>query len=360
VSVSAGASYSCAVIGDGRVACWGSDDHGQLGDGDARSAPGTVVWVEGVTDARAVSTGDDHTCVLLQDGTVRCWGGDALGQLGTGDVGPSQASPLPVSGVSDAIAVAAGAAFTCVLGADGRVTCWGARAFGRLGDGSPCSSGDVGAPASVPGLGHVIDLHAGVSHACAVRSDGAVLCWGGNAGGAADPTEPESCRPVATVVAGLPAVVAAATGSSHTCARSPDGAVLCWGSNASGQLGSEAAGTGSSAPVTVTGLPAARAIAAGGEQTCALAGDGVWCWGLDHVDATLTTFRDPITTPAELSTEWAALAGADGIAVGTEHACADAADGHAVCWGQNVYGQLGRAACAGGCGDAPAVVAGVP
>src|SRR5262249_28234129 len=143
---------------DGRVTCWGSDEHGQLGPaatGD-RLAPGADTPLRGLA-GRALAAGDDPTCALLVGGALKCWGRNAAGQLGLGgtstrgDQVAELGDALPAVDLgagATAIAVAAGAAHTCAVLATGEVTCWGAGDAGQLGQG--LADGHLAPPPPIP------------------------------------------------------------------------------------------------------------------------------------------------------------------------------------------------------------------
>ena len=137
----------------------------------------------------------------------------------------------------------------------------------------------------VSGLTGAVGIGTGNFHACAVKADGSVACWGDNSEGQlGDGTLVKKTRPVA--VAGLSGVVAISTGSAHNCALKADGTVSCWGANSRGQIGDGTAGTANNktAPVAVTGLSGVSALAAGSAYNCALKTDGsavCWGWNID-------------------------------------------------------------------------------
>jgi alpha-tubulin suppressor-like RCC1 family protein len=120
--------------------CWGYNEYGQVGDGTTtqRNAP---VAVSGLNNAVAIASGLLHSCALLADGTVRCWGLNTVGQLGNDQeaTAPPYGSPTPVQvvGISNAVGLAAGGHATCALLADGRARCWGSNATGQLGLADP-------------------------------------------------------------------------------------------------------------------------------------------------------------------------------------------------------------------------------
>lgn len=140
--LSAGANHTCALLYDGDVQCWGSNQHGQVGSteklgaggGDFTSPQPAVALPR---DAVAISSGTNHTCALLDNGTVQCWGGNRYGTLGSPtNVGSTDPNPNPLSVVplpGEAVAISAGVLHTCALLNDGGVRCWGKNEFGQLG-----------------------------------------------------------------------------------------------------------------------------------------------------------------------------------------------------------------------------------
>ena len=192
----AGRDHSCARLEDARVACWGANTEGQLGDG-SRSEPAGAravpVVVPGQTDVVEVAAGAGHTCARHRDGSIFCWGRNDSGELGDGAGGaPSDVSlsPVRVALTEGAQGLALGARFSCALMADRTVRCWGYNGFGQLGSG-----GDevVKEPRTIAGLTDVVQVAAGARHACALLADGGIRCWGHNhvaQAGGSDETQP--------------------------------------------------------------------------------------------------------------------------------------------------------------------------
>ena len=140
VAIAAGRHHSCAVLENGRVLCWGFGGDGRLGYGNTSSigddeTPGSVAPVDLGGPATAITAGESHTCALLQDQTVRCWGFGGDGRLGYGNTSSIEAaaSAAPVSLGGSAMAVSAGDYHTCALLVGGNVRCWGFGIAGRLG-----------------------------------------------------------------------------------------------------------------------------------------------------------------------------------------------------------------------------------
>lgn len=246
-ALAGGALHNCALLANGTVRCWGSNSGGRLGNGTTldSSIPVTVSGLANAVGLSSGNTSSGHTCALIVDGTVRCWGLNSLGQLGDGTA-TNQSTPVAVAGVTTAVALAAGNAHTCALLANGLVRCWGANNVGQLGDGSTTNRSF---PVTVPGLTNVVAISAGRVHTCALLADSSVRCWGANTSGQlGDGTTTDRLSPTTvttlltapngqTFVINLLNVVQLAPANEHTCARSARGAVLCWGNNSQGQLG---------------------------------------------------------------------------------------------------------------------------
>jgi len=220
--VSAGYAHTCAVLSDGRVKCWGWNQYGQLGNGtnDDSLVP---VFVSGIDNAILVSAGYAHTCAVLGDGTVKCWGSNEAGQLGNG-VTEDSTLPVAVSDLNNVKFVSTGGEHTCALLKDGTAKCWGLNIAGQLGNGGPYSY--YYTPDSVSGLNNIISISAGQIHTCAVIDNGKAYCWGANISGQlGDGSNNNSLIPVE--VNGITNAIMISSGALHTCAVLADGTVRC-------------------------------------------------------------------------------------------------------------------------------------
>lgn len=354
------AAAGCALLGTSFGACSGSGGAGSSSPGgaagadsggkadsagtedDADSAPGGAC-------VTAVAVGHSHACALRTDGTVWCWGSSMHDALGPG---ASSSEPLPrqLMALGSAVTAIVAGGPDCALKSDGTLWCWGLNTSGQLGVGS-LSGGDggpwsVAEPAQVTALGNeVASVSVGVTHACAIRTDKTLWCWGRNTNGQlGDGTKSgetctfgDLCRSLPVQIA-LPGATPArvSAGAYHTCALGTDGSAWCWGENGNGQLG-DGSTSDRSAPTQVLTLGSGVAdIVAGESSTCAKKMDGTaWCWG-DNSKGSLGqgTLGPPALTPAQVS------------ALGTEVAaisagCAVKSDGTLWCWGDGFYGTLG-------------------
>jgi len=247
IDVAAGGNHSCAVESDGSVHCWGLNNHGQLGLGSqAIGESNQPLPVPGITDAFAVAAGTNHSCALVGAGAVRCWGRNTQGQLGIGNASadPGVLSPTDVPGISDATAIVAGDAHTCVLRASGAVSCWGHEDHGALGVGENPDSSFVPGPASVGGISDAVAVSAGDYHTCVGHADGTVSCFGDNYYGQVGDGSNRNKRFVPTRVAGVSNASLVLAAGSHSCARVATDPVnvKCWGSGNMGQIGNGAIG----------------------------------------------------------------------------------------------------------------------
>jgi alpha-tubulin suppressor-like RCC1 family protein len=288
VSASGKPGIACGWTPDGLAYCWGTNSSGELGAGfppDDLPASATPIKVAGLSDVRQVSSGNTGSCAVERNGLVHCWGNNLGGQLGTGqdyDTLHYVPAPVAVAGITDAVAVGAGSgSHRCALHVDGTVSCWGTNDINGagLGDGVSTVSST---PVNVSGLSDALAISSGGNHSCALRRTGSVVCWGDNQRGAlGDGTATSSKAPVTVV--GVDDAVSISAGAAHTCALRRTGAVACWGGG-EGQGSVIALGNGTNGnsltPVKVSGLEDAVEVSAGEWQTCALRATGaVACWG---------------------------------------------------------------------------------
>lgn len=329
VAVAAGAEHTCALDGDGRAWCWGSNSHGQLGVAKRHRGADAPVAVNGVTRFRAIAAGGEHTCAIAPDDRPWCWGGNGSGQIGDGTF-EDRTAPRPVLLAPKASVISAGASQSCAVDDRGTPWCWGANDRGQLGSGAGTAAN---VPTRIEGIPLVSMVTVGGGHACA-GGPGGTFCWGANDAfqlGAA--TVRSSSLPVRVSTQSILHRVVA--GRSHSCALTDRQTLLCWGDNSGGQLGVtdlEAAGT----PVAPWpgGPRVLLSASASGGLTCAASPMDVVCWG---------TLSDPelgdvrtLPTPV-VGIEVAQL---ESIALGSAHGCA-VADGKVWCWGKGGSGQLG-------------------
>jgi len=299
VGVSVGTSFACASLSNGKVNCWGT---GILGHG-TNSSSTAPVEVAGISTATtAISVGHSHACVVLASGSIKCWGTAASGELGNGSfsgvdscVVPNDCSftPVTVSGISTAQSVSAGNNSTCALLADNSVRCWGLNSNGDLGTNNTVNASSPAAVAA----NSVTQLSTGKRyHTCVVDSGHSVLCWGFNRYaqlGTGTDIGPQTCGSYSCSmndlpVSGINSATHVASGPSFTCALLADQTVKCWGINNYGEVGNQSSSGPDTCgfdkcafnPTTVVGLMGVTALAAGTNFACAITtAKNVKCWG---------------------------------------------------------------------------------
>jgi alpha-tubulin suppressor-like RCC1 family protein len=363
VHMDAGMDHNCALLSDNTMKCWGPSNHGQLGVGS--------LGIRNVTPyAVQIALGGYHTCAILSDNTMKCWGWNYYGQLGIGD-DISQPSPVEVLGLGTpnvtpyAVQIACGSYHTCAILSDNTMKCWGSNDKGQLGNNG--QTGNTGSyylsPVQVPGMS-VVQIALGDSHTCAILSDNTMKCWGNNYQGALG-TGNRIDQPSPAGVVGLdtpnvtPYAVQITCGVSHTCAILSDHTLKCWGYNNVGALGistnSPDPATGfsfESSPAGVSGLstpnvtPYAVQITCGAIHTCAILSDNTMkCWGSNYYGHLGIGNTENQLSPVEVIglgipnvTPYAVQ-----LVIGGYHTCAMLSDYTVKCGGRNNAGQLGIA-----------------
>lgn len=339
VELALGSDHTCARMSDGTVTCWGLNSQGQLGVPLSTPQSATPLQVPGVESAVGLVAGHELSCALIDGGTVRCWGRNNEGQLGAGDAGAavtSRPEALPVLGLSDATAIWGANANICVRRADATLSCWGSNSSGQVGLGHDKNATVPTQMDRLPDAGPVQVANA-LEAGCALYDDGSVWCWGRNAegqlglGSTGAPSNPVR-------VPGLSNVRRLAAGARHLCAVTDGGTTLCWGSNSEGQLGLGDAGSDVLSPTPLSGPRNLVQLTAAEEVTCGIReGDNTtFCWG-DNAFGQLGAFDGPsASTPVSVpGTAFVQLR------TGGNHTCGLSAVGTVWCWGQNTFGQLG-------------------
>ncbi len=359
----------CAIAADRSLSCWGTNDHGQVGDGSTlvRESP---VLVRGAPNTVHVSVGPYSSCAVAADGTVRCWGDtselpilpgqptrihpspvvvplqdvvsvevgsyDACAVTRAGGVAcwgkknglptfvpgfgaPSAnaaapAIPAPTSTSALPTTIAAGGNMTCARMADASVRCWGENDKSQLGDGT---SIDRSTPTPSPYLHGVRSVHPGDGHACALMEDATVQCWGQVVGSGAVPAPVPGLTHIKQVSA-----------SRMTCVLGEDGRVRCWGDRDEGE------NMGSTEPTFVAGAVDIDELSVGGGGRCGRTrSSNVLCWGANSIYA-LAGGRPRTRTAVA-----AGVKHARGLA-GFETHCAVRDDGNVTCWGYEEVADL--------------------
>ncbi|MGH2608336.1 MAG: RCC1 domain-containing protein [Tepidiformaceae bacterium] len=362
-AVVVGFAHTCALLEQGDVFCWGSNDAGQLGIGAASPGPYLSPTPVGeLGQVEFLTAGHAHTCVLDVSAQAYCWGLNSNGQLGVDSTAdtcrflgvdqPCSTRPVAVSGGLTFTSITAGGFHTCGLATAGTAYCWGDDFAGQLGIGSSVGSRVLASPTAVVGGHTFATLDAGYTSTCGITTSRELLCWGANSHGQlglpvssvwrySTPTRPSTNLRFVTVSAS----------SYHSCALDSNQAGYCWGANYYGQLGNASApqtcggSVCSPSPLPVAGATSFIAIAAGNEHSCGIdaAGTG-FCWGQNFwgnlgnggSDAGQPSSIHPIPERVVSPELWRSIVGY------YSHTCALNRTGALFCWGDNHLGQLGN------------------
>ena len=391
-AVTAGSDHTCALVDNGTVKCWGRNNYGQLGLGDAATrgdAPNEMgdnlpaVDLGAGRTATAITAGTDHTCALLDNRTVKCWGHNFRGGLGLGDAatrgdGPNEMGDnLPAVDLGagrTATAISAGSGYTCAVLDNATVKCWGDNSTGQLGLGDIAWRGDQAAemgdslPAVNLGTGRTATaVTAGLTHTCARLDKATVKCWGYNGyGGLGLGDIAQRGDQAGEMGNNLPAVdlgtgrtaTAVSVNSLSTCAVLDNATVKCWGASGNGQLGLGSPGNRGDDPnemgdnLPAVSLGTGRTATALGRRTnshmCALLDNAtVKCWGYNGSGQLgLGDTADRGDGPGEMGDILPAVPLGSGrtataVTSGNLHSCALLDTRSVKCWGDNEFGQLG-------------------
>lgn len=371
-SVSAGQDFSCGVTPLQTAYCWGRNAAGALGNGTTSNST-TPVAVSLPVGVRldSVSAGQDHACGLSTTGAVYCWGGNALGQLGTGNTNPQTAPALVIATPAATFTqVAAGAQFTCALTTTNVVLCWGLNSQGQLGNANNYTTNTPNPSPLVVNGGPFRAVSATQGHACGILTggigqDGLVVCWGlndqgqlGRGGGASPPFD---VNPQA--ISGFVQYASVGAGFRLTCGiESGTAAADCWGLNDVGQLGTPTTGSFQSSPVGVSGGLRFSQISAGSGLACGVTTGGLgYCWGDNTFGQLGIASGVAVPVPPQPRLVSGNLSFGM-IEAGTFHACGVTTTHVAWCWGRAQDGLNPDASALGngatGVSNAPVQVSG--
>jgi alpha-tubulin suppressor-like RCC1 family protein len=264
--LSAGARFTCALLDNMKVKCWGRNYYGHLGIGDRVNrgvAPGqmgdSLPYVHLAADVAQVSAGDGHACALLTTGQVQCFGFNKYGQLGYGDTehrgdGPNEMGenlPFVQLGEVKPVKITVHYEHSCALFENGLMKCWGDNKYGQIGVGDQANRGDdpneMGVNLPYVDWGSpVVDFDLGYGYTCALLTTGQIKCVGYNSDGRMGygpnwiwgndtSTLGDNLEAVKVGTAIIPVEIT--TGDSHTCIVTVKDKIKCWGYNAYGELG---------------------------------------------------------------------------------------------------------------------------
>lgn len=381
-------NYNCILSVSGQVKCWGDGEYYQLGyptNDDIGDNPGEMgknlrpVNLGTDRTAKAISVGGNHTCAILNDDTVICWGLGGQGKLGQDNTKPigdeegeiAALTPINLGTGRTAKAISNGRTHTCAILDNDFVKCWGSGEYGKLGQGNTDDLGDnqgeMGSLSTIRlGSGGMVKaISAGANHTCAILSNDRVKCWGSGESGKLGQGNTDDIGDDENEIRDLPSVSlgtgrtakAISSGLNHTCAILDNDTVKCWGRGFDGQLGyddrknrgTRSGQMGNNLPkVNLGANRTAKVISAGSRHTCAiLDNDTAKCWGEGDYGKLGTGSNDNIGDQRNEMSNLNALSVSrarkfKAITAGESHTCAVAGNNSIKCWGYGLNGQLGQ------------------
>ena len=288
--LSAKGLHSCSILDNGSLMCWGLNNRGQIGIGTTTGAH-TPQWVDlgSGTNVTEVANGYRHTCAILENGSLMCWGENFNGQLGNGQSYWTQTTPLWVDlgAGRTATRIDASKENTCAIVDNGSLYCWGDNSDGMLNE-NPSLLPRQFTPRWIDLGGHTpSSVSVGNSNVCTILNNGSLYCWGDDSYGQlaqGSVTGSESWDPLYVDFGTGVNVAQIDLGQQHLCAIIDNGSLNCWGRNTNGQLGNGSGGfsqsTGTPSWVDLGVGRTAVAVSSGGFHTCAIVDNGsLYCWG---------------------------------------------------------------------------------
>ena len=287
VSLGLGQSHSCAILDDSSLKCWGYGSSGQLGTGSTtHQYTPQPIFLGNLRSAKYVDAGTSHTCVILDDNSTKCWGQSYYGAVGTGTSTYSNIPSPQIVGLGigrTARTIALSAYNSCAVLDDFSVKCWGQNSMDFLGIGT---TSNLLSPELLfnSAVQDTQEISTGERHTCTIDDENALQCWGSNTYGelGTGSTATKVYTPQSVVFGNGRTVDDVSLGEHFTCAILDDSSLKCWGYNQYGQLGIGTSSGTNSAPQSVNlgSGRTASSVALGQSHTCAILDDGsLKCWG---------------------------------------------------------------------------------
>ena len=341
LQIATGLNHSCALLTNNSVWCWGKNTSSLLGVGSSEStvaSPAPVLTSTSpnreLTNVVEIGAGNDFTCARLRDGSVWCWGKNGYGQLGRGSLRSSSVA-VQALGLTGTTQLSVGESNACAVLSDSTAKCWGKNSSYQLGNNSRANSNQ---PVNIKetsstSLGNIAQVSVGdIAHICAKMNDKTLRCWGGRYRGRLGISGGYSGQQkiASEKVIGIDTATQVNAGSFNGCAVLEGDFAQCWGDGSLGQLGDGTTSLRNSPPIVVQGLSQVKNVFSFKEYTCAVLKDNnLMCWG---------TINGIVYSSPALVTNF--LANQIDVNSNSSNGCVVLPDKTARCWGDNSFDQL--------------------
>ena len=345
VDLANGNSHSCVLLRNGEVKCWGYNKYGQTGGSDNNDTSISTVDIFSNSQVIALAAGAFHNCVLLENGDVECWGYNKYGQTGGLDKSATAMVTVDLGANQRAKAISASSFHTCALLDGGEAKCWGSNGFGQTGGSDKSATGIVTVDLGANQRAKVIET--GQFHTCAILDNGdateggPVKCWGSNTYGQTGGSDKSATGMVAVNLGANRKALSISLNATHSCAILDNGMVNCWGNNGFRQTGGSDRSATSIVAVNLGTNYRAIAISAGYLYTCAiLETKEVKCWGYNSSGQTGGSDKSA-TGIVNVNLGGDSHSAVIDIDTGYAHTCVLLSEDAVKCWGSNSYNQAG-------------------
>ncbi|MEK9730613.1 MAG: putative Ig domain-containing protein, partial [Candidatus Poseidoniales archaeon] len=340
--------HSCAVKAGGSVACWGENADGQIGTSSTSTdylSPELVDLPPGSPAVAVPVYAADHSCALLANSSLYCWGENGYGQLGIGSTASSVVTPthVPLPNGRTVASIHADHNHACVVLDDGSALCTGYNSDRQLGIGNTTTMREYTPVNVLPSGAKVVDMALSAYSTCALLENGDVMCWGRNSQSQLGQGDTTTYTTAKKAILPDGNIIAIEGTVRSVCALYENGSVACWGENSpKGERGVGSSASNTSIAGFTNPMPgnlSAKSLFAGDTTFCVILSNGsVACWG--DADAAYSTTSSNVLEPTLIPWPHGSVRAVE-LSVGWYHACALLENGSMWCWGQGDRGQMG-------------------